>query len=381
MELAQLVTAAQSGDLDAFGQVVGRFQKMACALAYSAIGDQHLAEDAAQEAFIEAYLYLPKLREPAAFPGWFRRIVLKRADRLTRGKHPASVSLDHAEQLACERQDPPALAEARELQGLVQRAITALPEIDRQMVSLFYFAGYSQAEIATITELPVTTVKKRLYDARLRLRRELDDLDLVVQEQLHRQRTEPADDFARAVQFFIAVRTGDLPRVRAYLLEDPSLLNTHERWDEATARQYGIPPAGAFAALHRAIFNCDQVLTAFLLEQGADPNAQTRSGHTPLHIAVLYNHPEAIAPLLAARADPNIATNCGMTPLHWAVLRRRHTMIEPLLAAGADDEAADIYGRTPREWARLKGQKNQEPRTTESRNCGTDHHLQNRSAQ
>ena len=42
MELAQLVIAAQSGDLDAFGQVVGRFQKMACALAYSAISDQHL---------------------------------------------------------------------------------------------------------------------------------------------------------------------------------------------------------------------------------------------------------------------------------------------------------------------------------------------------
>jgi len=51
-------------------------------------GDSGLAQDVAQEAFIDAYLSLGKLREPAAFPGWFRRIVLKQIDRVQRRRRP-----------------------------------------------------------------------------------------------------------------------------------------------------------------------------------------------------------------------------------------------------------------------------------------------------
>ena len=54
---------------------------MAYAGAYAMVGDAQLAEDVAQEAFMEAYLNLPKLRE-ACFPGWFRRIIFKQGDRL-----------------------------------------------------------------------------------------------------------------------------------------------------------------------------------------------------------------------------------------------------------------------------------------------------------
>src|ERR671930_94620 len=96
LSLTTLVSAAQAGDLDAFGQVVERFQRMAYAVAYAMLGDAHLAEDVAQEAFIEAYICLPKLREPAAFPGWFRRIVFKRGDRLIRGKSLATVPIEAA---------------------------------------------------------------------------------------------------------------------------------------------------------------------------------------------------------------------------------------------------------------------------------------------
>src|SRR6476646_2032188 len=113
--LTALVIAAQAGDLDAFGQVVERFQRMAYAIAYTMLGDAHLAEDVAQEAFIEAYICLPKLREPAAFPGWFRRIVHKRGDRLVRGKRPALLSLESAGQLPSSALDPSLLAETREL--------------------------------------------------------------------------------------------------------------------------------------------------------------------------------------------------------------------------------------------------------------------------
>jgi RNA polymerase sigma factor (sigma-70 family) len=351
-QLTSLILAARGGNLDAFGDVVERFQAMARAVAYAMLGDAHLAEDAAQEAFIEAYLCLPKLREPAAFPGWFRRIVVKRADRLIRGKPPAMLPLTAAGHVESGTPDPAVAAEARELQRLVHAQLAALPELDRLMTALFYLGSYSQQEIATIVELPVTTVKKRLYHIRQRLRERMEHL---VRDQLQERRPAGDEQFARLVQFFIAVRLGDLPKVRAYLTADPQLLNAHERWDEATARQYGLPIVGSYTPLHRAAFNGDQALLALLLEQGADANATTRAGLTPLHIAVLVNWPEIVAQLLAGVADPNRATDCGMTPLHWAVMHNRRDLAALLLAADADRQVHDRYGRTPLDWARLKG--------------------------
>ncbi len=92
-ELRTQVVAAQHGDAEAFGEIVERFRAMAVATGYAMLGDVHLAQDAAQDAFIEAYLSLHALREPAAFPGWFRRIVHKNADRQLR-KHAREWPLD-----------------------------------------------------------------------------------------------------------------------------------------------------------------------------------------------------------------------------------------------------------------------------------------------
>ncbi|MCB9152070.1 MAG: RNA polymerase sigma factor, partial [Caldilineaceae bacterium] len=72
-ELPALVRAAQDGDKEAFGQIVGRFQDMAFASAYALLGNAMMAQDAAQDAFVDAFRTLHLLREPAAFPGWFRR--------------------------------------------------------------------------------------------------------------------------------------------------------------------------------------------------------------------------------------------------------------------------------------------------------------------
>ena len=76
-KLESLIKASQANDLKAYGQIVRRFQDMAYGFAYSILGDFHLAEDVAQEAFIEAFRQLPQLEKPAAFPSWFRKIVFK----------------------------------------------------------------------------------------------------------------------------------------------------------------------------------------------------------------------------------------------------------------------------------------------------------------
>ena len=85
-ELGSLMSRAQTGDLDAYGRIVQQFQDMAVGYAYSILGDFHLAQDAVQEAFIEAYPILSRAYGPVAFPGWFRRIIFKHCNRLTTRK-------------------------------------------------------------------------------------------------------------------------------------------------------------------------------------------------------------------------------------------------------------------------------------------------------
>jgi DNA-directed RNA polymerase specialized sigma24 family protein len=73
-DLSTFVERTRAGDLKAFGEIVRRFQDMAYGYAYSILGDFHLAEDAAQEAFIQSYRDLKALRKPVApYRGLSRR--------------------------------------------------------------------------------------------------------------------------------------------------------------------------------------------------------------------------------------------------------------------------------------------------------------------
>ena len=66
-----------------------RFQGTAIGYAFAVMGDFHLAEDAAQDAFVEVYVVIGDLRDPAAFASWLRRIVFKHCDRQRRRKRRA----------------------------------------------------------------------------------------------------------------------------------------------------------------------------------------------------------------------------------------------------------------------------------------------------
>jgi len=169
-ELCELVARAQARDVDAYGAIVRRFQDMAYGYGHSLLGDFHAAQDAAQEAFVEAYRDLPNLRRADAFPGWFRRIVFKHCDRLTRRKRLPTAPLDAAAAVAAPGPDPAQELEGREMRDRVLEAIAALPEGERTATSLYYINGYSQGEIAEFLEVPVTTVKNRLHRSRKRLR-------------------------------------------------------------------------------------------------------------------------------------------------------------------------------------------------------------------
>lgn len=170
MQLATLVQAAQAGDPAAYGHIVRRFQDMAFGGAYAWLGDAEEAQDAAQEAFIEAWQSLDKLHEPAAFPGWFGRIVRKRADRISRAR-PDTLAGDALEGLPSPWPDPLARYTAQEDRDRVRTALAALPADQRLPLTLYHLDGYRQKEIAAFLELPVSTVKKRIFDARQALKK------------------------------------------------------------------------------------------------------------------------------------------------------------------------------------------------------------------
>ncbi|MCY3665419.1 MAG: sigma-70 family RNA polymerase sigma factor [Gemmatimonadetes bacterium] len=200
-ELQALLRQAQDGDVDAYGQLVRRFQDMAVGYAYTVLGDFHLAEDAAQEAFIEAYHNLCKVYGPRAFPAWLRQIIFRQCQRQRRDKWGASVILGIEDGLVSEQPNPEAVVARREMQYRLRCAIADLPEHQRQVIALFYVSEYSHKEIAAFLDASVNTVKKRLYDARRRLK---ERLLIMVQEDLREKRPSKDERFVDKVLQLIA---------------------------------------------------------------------------------------------------------------------------------------------------------------------------------
>src|SRR5258706_1551939 len=351
--LHTLVIAAQNGDLDAFGLIVQRFQGMAYTSAYAMLEDAQLAEDVAQEAFIEAYLNLPKLREPAAFPGWFRRIVFKQGDRVLRGKRLATVPLEPATSfdLPVDDLNPIHLAENSEMQGFVRSAIEALPEHERIVTLLFYVDGYTLKDIGAFLEIPVTTVKKRLYDARKRLKERLmNEVRVTVRGQQLRSRHYPDK-----IRLFIAIRRGDLASVKAQIERDPTLVTMKMAWDATTTLRYQVVIPVGNTALHEASDKGHVAIAELLIDYGANIDARTRSSITPMHNAILGHHTGVVKLLLARGAHVNAALASGLTPLHLAALKGYSDIAEILLDMEAEVNAQSQSGRTPLHWAALNG--------------------------
>ena len=175
-EIATLVLDARNGQLNAnqrhnaFGELVLQFQDVAFGWAFAVLDDAHLAQDAVQEAFVAAYQNLEQLRQPVAFSGWFKRIVVSQCHRLIRGKQVQINSIDTAPDLPTPEPEPETAVEDDELIAKIMDAIQALPEKEQIITEMYYLNGYSQQEIATSLELPLSTVKKRLQYARRNLK-------------------------------------------------------------------------------------------------------------------------------------------------------------------------------------------------------------------
>ncbi len=181
----ELVRQALGGRRDAFERLVQRHQRPLVNHLFRMTGQRDGALDLAQEVFIKVYLSLAVFDPRYRFTTWLYRIASNCAIDHLRRRHPQTCSLtrspdddrrDSAEDsLPASEPTPDDLLRARELQARIERAIRALPNGYRQLILLRHHQHCRYDEIARITNLPLGTVKNRIFRAREMLRGQLAD--------------------------------------------------------------------------------------------------------------------------------------------------------------------------------------------------------------
>ena len=176
----ELVQACQAGERSAFDVLVARWEDKIRGAAYRLMGSEEEARDAAQEAFLKAYRALPGFKQEARFSSWLYQITLNLCrDRLRRVKGRTMVSLDALEEVGpvIAGREPAALdlVQQLDLRRAVRRAISELSEEQREVVILKEYQGLTFLEIAQALDLPVSTVKTRLYRGLGQLRLRLEE--------------------------------------------------------------------------------------------------------------------------------------------------------------------------------------------------------------
>jgi RNA polymerase sigma-70 factor, ECF subfamily len=180
-EDGQLVSRCLSGDTEAFGKLVTRYQAAVYATAYFYVQRAQPAEDIAQEAFIAAYRNLPRLRDPGSFGPWLKEITCRTAANWLR-KHGRRLDMEtplprkRAQALEDAREGPEGKVLRAERLTRVQQAIEALPERYRLPVVLRYLQELNYEEIGDFTGESPGEIRGVLQRAGKQLRELLSDL-------------------------------------------------------------------------------------------------------------------------------------------------------------------------------------------------------------
>jgi RNA polymerase sigma-70 factor (ECF subfamily) len=177
----ELVEACQAGEASAFVVLVARWEDRIRGAAYRFLGSEEEARDVAQEAFLKAYRALGGFKREARFSSWLYQIATNLCrDRLRRRRTRGTVSLEALEETGPVIMDPRPGADEwlqqLDIGRVVRRAVEALPEEQRVVVILKEYQELTFLEIAQALDVPLSTVKTRLYrglgQLRLRLERE-----------------------------------------------------------------------------------------------------------------------------------------------------------------------------------------------------------------
>jgi len=167
---AELVRRAAQGDAAAFDLLVLRHRQSALSAARAALGSRDEAEDAAQQAFVDAFAGLPGLREPERFRAWLMTITKRCALRRRGGLVHWPNMLDLPETVVRPLGAPEPDHGHNELRERVRAALDELSARSRQVVTLHYLDGYACREIGLRLAIPEGTVKRILHESRNSLR-------------------------------------------------------------------------------------------------------------------------------------------------------------------------------------------------------------------
>ena len=177
LDESDLIERAQRGDTHAYEELVHAYQGIAFRTAYVIARNAADAEEAAQDGFVKAWRALGRFRRGAPFRPWLLQIVANEArNRVRSAGRRASLALRAATEESSGGAAPSpeaALLSAEQREGLLA-AVNALPEEQRTVLSLRYFLGLSEQEVAEALDVALGTVKSRTARALERLRESYD---------------------------------------------------------------------------------------------------------------------------------------------------------------------------------------------------------------
>ncbi len=176
-----IVERALTGDADAFGELVRRWERRIFALTYGMLGREEDARDATQETFLAAFRNLRGFRGEAKVSSWLHRIAVNQCitrQRRSKVRGESALEDEQATSFATSPSYSPAhVAEGRQETAAVRRAINSLPIELRQIVVMKEFEELTFREIADALDLPLSTVKSRLYTALKQLQMRLQKFE------------------------------------------------------------------------------------------------------------------------------------------------------------------------------------------------------------
>jgi RNA polymerase sigma-70 factor, ECF subfamily len=163
---AETIKRCQRGDWEAFRHLVERYQRRAVTHAVAILFNRDDAEDAVQEAFIDAFKAIGTFDTSRTFYPWFYVLLRNRCYKITAKRRPTE-SLDEAQLLVSQR------GAADDTRLALEKALHSLTREEREIITLKYFSGLSYDELATHLQIPRGTVMSRLFNTRQRLQANL----------------------------------------------------------------------------------------------------------------------------------------------------------------------------------------------------------------
>jgi RNA polymerase sigma-70 factor (ECF subfamily) len=168
----QIVERALTGDAEAFGEIVLRWERRIFALSFGMLGREEDARDATQETFLAAFRNLRAFRGEAKVSSWLHRIAVNQCitrQRRAKVRNESAIETEEEKNAANfsspSRYSPARLVEGRQRTAAVRVAVNSLPHDLRQVIVMKEFEELTFKEISEALDLPLSTVKSRLYTA------------------------------------------------------------------------------------------------------------------------------------------------------------------------------------------------------------------------